>query len=157
MKNASDSRFCPVSDFKQQRLCRPPKSLHRASWVQRCESWIPEFNALSLLNEIIFAALDDRLYSYLQRHVNPLAFRLQQQGPTQTYHTQSYHSCQHQDQVEPDQICHDCVVFVQRYNYGGDHWWGHPLSRWVRWWYWNNYGSHFPPFSSRKEITVVCA
>ena len=49
-----------------------------------------------------FPALDERLYSYLQRHVNPLAFRLQQQqhqGPTQAYHPQTYHNNWHQDQV----------------------------------------------------------
>ena len=54
-------------------------------------------------------ALDDRLYSYLQRHVNPLAFRLQQ-SPTRDYHPQIYHNNWHQDQVEPDSILHECIV-----------------------------------------------
>ena len=75
-------------------------------------------------------ALDDRLYSYLQRHVNPLAFRLQQ-SPTRDYHPQIYHNNWHQDQVEPDSILHECIVPVQRNYYAStsDQWWGHPLSR----------------------------
>ena len=42
---------------------------------------------------MIISALDDRLFSYLQRHVNPLAFRLQ--GPTNTHR---YHD--HQDHYQ---------------------------------------------------------